>query len=185
MYLDLFEKEKTSAVKLKEIKEQFPNTIIGNLKHVNNCMLIVMTQSNDKGVFEGQHEWYIKKILKELNFKNVVITYAVTNSTVKLTRHILKDSEKHLGKIMDTFYPQLIVSIGEDSLIPLIGSKPILDTSHGKILGNFYGVDVILTYPGSYYLVKDKSFETNDYKQSLLKNDWNLIKSEYNKRIKE
>jgi len=200
--LELLDKDMLKFAKnLGYTKRKLP-LVFGDDKYINNNVLLVMPPFSDgrhseanvrrknegkrlkiKKHFEGNEFDLLYEILESYEISNWFITYSHLVPLERHTKNGVKQFACWIAKLIEIIGPKLIIAMGEDAQLSFVKKKYILRDYHGKKITDHNGIPVLLTYPMSYYIDRS-SYEDPSYKEFIMNLDWDLLRKEYERRIK-
>jgi hypothetical protein len=191
--MDLFYSYLTSRGQLRKLKDEIGGNlydevpkgfkiVTGNIEHINNCALLIMEHVTKHKFMRAPWDRKLVQLCTEYGINNKFITYSYLKDTESVSRSDITSSRKYIQLLLSIIQPKLIVVIGENTLLSFLSKKQLLVNFHGKIVGKYEEVPLILTYPMGYYLQYGRQDE-KEYRESILLHDWTIIQEEYNKRI--
>ena len=194
--MDLFSSNLSVNQRLNEIKEKYKKllevdqngkgkfTIIkGNKKNFENCILFIFPFVTEHGFFNAAFEkQFFISLLDKYNITNYIICYAQPAKSLGAARKTIKKSREIFYDLVEIIAPKLIVTFDDSSAELFMNQKPNIIEDHGKVVYNYNDIPVILTYNIDYYN-KRTGYEDDNYKISILKEDWKIISDYYNNLI--
>jgi len=156
----------------------------GNMESFNNCIMILLPHVTTRGFMNSSGEKYLQKIIEQYGFKNYIISYCYLDRAKSVTRPMIKENIKDVETLISIVGPSMIVMAGVDGCDVFLTRKPLVEDKHGTVVGEHCGAELILTHHPSYF-VTDSGYEDKRYKEHIQKQDWDLIKSKYDKLIVE
>jgi len=194
--MDLFYNNLSTKAQLSKLKKEIGNRIYGNnipnnfkiidgnIEHINNNVLILMEYVSLKGFMKAPWESYLTKLCNHYKINNKFISYSYLIPTKVANRNDIINGRSYIELIISIIRPNLIVCIGENTVLSFLNRKKLLHNFHGQVVEKYENIPIIITYPMGYYLQYGRPDEKY-YRQSILKNDWDIINSYYKNLIKE
>ena len=167
----------------EEVPEKF-RVAGGKLSNAGNCILFVIDHVTQYGFMHARRELKLVELCMRYGIKNRMVTYSYLKPCKIVSRNEIIESKKLLQLFVSIVRPQLIVLLGEKTTFSFMNRKKLVNKEHGKIVGDHNGVPLLLTYGMDYYTEKMRSYE-RDYLDGIMRNDWEVIMSEYTDRIME
>ncbi len=156
----------------------------GYPEHVGNCLLVLGPPLNGDKPFQDKYSKYLFQTVNDFSLNNVVLSSCFLIPLEQVSKNDIKAFGTWTEKLVEIFRPHLVVVLGEDAQFAFVKRKNILRDTHGQIIAKTStGVDVVLSYPMSYYLEKSE-YEDPSYKDFIRRNDWEKIAKLYKEKAK-
>lgn len=182
--IELLKQDLYKDAKLKGYKGKKKIKILyGEEKHIDNNILIVHPAYSGPDYFCGDEFSAPIELMNKLEMFNHFVTYANPIPFAKQTRDTIKNFRPWMYNLVDIIRPKLIVVLGEDAQFVFFTKKSLLLDYHGLIIGNYNSIPVMSSYEFAYYATQS-AYEDRTYKKYIQNYDWQLIKTEYTRRIK-
>lgn len=153
-----------------------------NPLYIGNNFLFIHPPFTGGEYFKDKENKYLEKLMDKYGIINKSITYCHLLPLERMNKNSIKSFKSWIHKLTDIVLPKLIVTLGEDAELSFISQKALLRDNHGKEIGEYNGTPIILTYPMEYYTNRAENID-NSYKLHIQENNWNVIKSYYDKLI--